>query len=166
MQVDCSNDKNVQSISSTSSSTSRASIESVVPKIDVQNDLSNKNLDLNSPVSSSVPEEDFYDYGRINDLRTPQPLKISEGSSLKMPRHWIKVIKIKNYKIFDEDEDNNIDVEDIDEDDLFIKQYYLNSRVFMDHFVNNVYPNMLGSSLGFTKDEIIKSTYITGENLS
>lgn len=122
--------------------------------------------DASSSVVKPGDEECEYDYSRITNLRTPQPLVIPQTFSQKLPLNWIREVKEKNLRRVEDDEEEEEDDKPCTEADLYIFHYFLDSKVFMDHFKNHVFPSTLWADLGFSKSVLASAQTITGNNPS
>lgn len=149
-----------------------------------------KDTDEKSETNDS--SSDYYDYSRINDLRTPKSLDISTTLNPLPPRlsdipyNCITGVRVKNVLPSDSEEsDDEISDEDVEEDfDTHIRKqrllemkkkeeekeeyklykvlYYINSEEFMKFFQNQVFPTYLGDKLTFREDDIKNAKTLPG----
>ncbi|KAJ8966131.1 hypothetical protein NQ314_003723, partial [Rhamnusium bicolor] len=101
---------------------------------------------------SSTESDTTYGYSTLTDIKTPKPIEIIKGLEKKdalpnLPLSCISYRKVKKltYQL-DIDQQN---VENLTEDDLYDTVSYINSKEFMKHFQNIVFPNKVAVNLGF-----------------
>lgn len=116
--------------------------------------------------SRSSTESDTYGYSTITDIKTPKPIEIIKGLERKdgrpnIPPSCISYRKIK--KILTDTDLDEKDIEHITDEDLFDIISYINSKGFMKFFENNIFPNGVGTNLGFEESEVRLAKSIPGK---
>ncbi|KAJ8918601.1 hypothetical protein NQ315_013106 [Exocentrus adspersus] len=116
--------------------------------------------------SRSSTDSDNYGYTTITDMKTPKPIEIIKGlekqeGRLNIPPSCISYRKVRRNLVEYDLEDKEI--ENITEEDLFDMVSYVNSKGFMKFFQNNVFPNGVGTNLGFSDIEVRMAKSIPGK---
>lgn len=164
-----SSSSGIRTPSSTSSESPKSSqMESRVSYVKEDNEL----LDMPSTSSGlrSGESSDSYDYTTINQLNTPQPLSAADPKLLRknhsLPHNCFTTIQVKNLEELQEplsdDEDNYVERKKKNKIDLFKDVTYINSKAFMSYVAHTVFPNGLGTALGFNVASVKTAKTIPG----
>ena len=95
-----------------------------------------------------------YDYIRINESRMQRPLSFVDrdrNNSGGLPPECLRPIQEKNVIDSDDEDDSEVD-------NRYLTRHYIDSGVFMEHFME-AFPGSLGESLGFQLDEMRLATF-------
>lgn len=154
--------------SSPSDSPKSSHLETNLPDVKEENEI----LDMPSTSSGlrSGESSDSYDYSTINKLNTPQPLSVADAKLLRknhsLPHNCFTTVQVKNLEELQElssdDEEYYVEQKKKNKIDLFKDVTYVNSKAFMSYFAHTVFPNGLGTALGFKEQSVKAAKTIPG----